>query len=102
GQGQQQAATAMGQVAENLGQPKTSGPSLTEEQLLSVARGEQFGQNAPGYERLRAKALDDGMTGTAAGFLTNGRYGSSVMGDAVGTAATDVLAGMDYQNYQND
>ncbi len=102
GHGQQQAANDMGQVADRLGQPTSTGPSLTEEQLLSVARGEQFGQNAPGYERLRQKALDDAMTNTAAGFLTNGRYGSSVMGDAVGTAATDVLAGMDYTNYQND
>jgi hypothetical protein len=79
-----------------------TGPSLTEQQLMSVAKGEQMGVEAPGYARLREKALDDAMTGVGAAFLTNGRYGSTVMGDAAGGAATDVLAGMDYTNYQND
>lgn len=111
---QRQAMTSVGAVANTLGQPSAAqtgftemyqsagAPSLTESQLMSVARGEQFGQQAPGYARLREKALDDTLTGVGASFLTNGRYGSSVMGDAAGEAATGVIAGMDYQNYQSD
>lgn len=76
--------------------------SLTEQQLMNVAKGGAFGQNAPGYARLRQDALDDALGGVGSAFLTNGRFGSNVMGDAAGEAATGVLAGMDYQNYQND
>jgi hypothetical protein len=77
-------------------------PSLTESQLMNVAKGGAFGMQEPGYARMRESALNDALTGVASSFLTDGRFGSSVMGDAAGEAATETLAGLDYQNYMND
>lgn len=67
-----------------------------------VAAGNRFGENAPGYATLRKNALDDALGGVGSAFQNNGRFGSSVMGDAAGTAATNAIAGLDYNNYQND
>ncbi len=77
-------------------------PSLTEQQLMQVATGKRFGEDAPGYAALRQNALDDALGGVGSSFLTDGRFGSSVMGDAAGEAATGVLSGMDYQRYNDD
>lgn len=71
-------------------------------ELADIAGGKRFGMNDPGYATMRAGALDDAMTGVGSSFLTDGRFGSSVMGDAAGTAATQTLAGLDYANLQND
>lgn len=71
-------------------------------ELADIASGSRFGMNDPGYASLRAGALDDAMTGVASSFLTDGRFGSSVMGDAAGKAATETLAGLDYGNFLND
>ena len=78
------------------------GPSLTESTLMNVAQGGAFGTNDPGYARMRQGALDDALTGVGSSFLTDGRFGSSIMGDAAGEAATETLAGLDYANFQND
>lgn len=71
-------------------------------ELADIASGKRFGMNDPGYAKMRAGALDDALTGVGSSFLTDGRYGSSVMGDAAGEAATETLAGLDYANFQND
>lgn len=71
-------------------------------ELADIASGSRFGMNDPGYATMRAGALDDAMTGVGSSFLTDGRFGSTVMGDAAGTAATQTLAGLDYANFQND
>ena len=71
-------------------------------ELADIASGKRFGMDDPGYAAMRAGALDDAMTGVASSFLTDGRFGSSVMGDAAGEAATQTLAGLDYANFQND
>lgn len=55
--------------------------------------------NAPGYAALRQRGIDDALTGVGSSFLTDGRFGSSAMGDAAGEAASDVALGYDYQNY---
>lgn len=55
--------------------------------------------NAPGYAALRQKGIDDALTGVGSSFLTDGRFGSSVMGEAAGEAAADTALGFDYQNY---
>lgn len=68
----------------------------------AIASGQRFGMNDPGYASMRQGALDDALTGVGSSFLTDGRFGSSVMGDAAGTAATQTLAGLDYSNFQND
>lgn len=70
--------------------------------FADIAAGNRFGMNDPGYATMRQGALDDAMTGVGSSFLTDGRFGSSVMGDAAGKAATQTLAGLDYQNFQND
>jgi hypothetical protein len=70
--------------------------------FADIAAGKRFGMNDPGYAAMRAGALDDAMTGVGSSFLTDGRFGSSVMGEAAGKAATQTLAGLDYQNFQND
>jgi len=70
--------------------------------FADIAAGNRFGTNDPGYSAMRQGALDDAMTGVGSSFLTDGRFGSSVMGDAAGKAATQTLAGLDYQNFQND
>lgn len=71
-------------------------------ELADIASGQRFGMNDPGYAAMREGALDDALTGVGSSFLTDGRFGSSVMGDAAGTAATQTLAGLDYANFQND
>jgi hypothetical protein len=78
------------------------GVSGATKELADIASGSRFGMNDPGYAKMRAGALDDAMTGVGSSFLTDGRYGSSVMGDAAGEAATETLAGLDYANFQND
>ncbi len=95
---------ALGSVGNNYGNLYTQagGKSLTEQQLMGVAQGKQFGQAAPGYAQVRQNALDDALSGVGTAFTANGRFGSSVMGDAAGQAATGVLSNLDYQNYQND
>lgn len=71
-------------------------------ELADIASGNRFGMDDPGYAALRQGALDDAMTGVGSSFLTDGRFGSSVMGDAAGKAATQTLAGLDYANHQAD
>lgn len=71
-------------------------------ELADIASGQRFGMDDPGYAAMRAGALDDAMTGVGSSFLTDGRFGSSVMGEAAGEAATQTLAGLDYANFQND
>lgn len=78
------------------------GVSGATRELADIASGKRFGMNDPGYAALRAGALDDALTGVSSSFLTDGRFGSSVMGDAAGKAATETLAGLDYANFQND
>ncbi len=71
-------------------------------ELADIASGSRFGMNDPGYAKMRQGALDDALTGVGSSFLTDGRFGSSVMGDAAGEAATQTLAGLDYANLQSD
>lgn len=71
-------------------------------ELADIASGARFGTNDPGYAAMREGALNDAMRGVGSSFLTDGRFGSSVMGEAAGKAATQTLAGLDYANFQND
>lgn len=68
----------------------------------AIASGQRFGMNDPGYATLRQNAINDATTGVASSFLTDGRFGSSVMGDAAGEAIAGTIAGLDYANFQND
>lgn len=80
----------------------SAGISGATSQMADIAAGNRFGMNDPGYATMRQGALNDAMTGVGSSFLTDGRFGSSVMGDAAGEAATQTLAGLDYANFQND
>jgi hypothetical protein len=68
----------------------------------AIASGQRFGMNDPGYATLRQNAINDATTGVASSFLTDGRFGSSVMGDAAGEAIAGTIAGLDFANFQND
>ncbi len=71
-------------------------------ELADIASGSRFGMDDPGYAAMREGVLDDVVTGQNSVSLTDGRFGSTVHGDAVGRAATQTLAGLDYANLQND
>jgi len=79
-----------------------TGPSLTESSLMGVAQGNHFGQNAPGYERLRSRAMDDASTSINQTFGNSGRFGSGGHVESLGEGLFNASAGLDYQNYQND
>lgn len=79
-----------------------AGPSLTESQLMGVATGQHFGTEAPGYRALRDRVADDTLTRINSTFSNSGRLGSREHLDTAGEAVGGALAGMDYQNYQND
>lgn len=67
-----------------------------------VAAGNRFGMDDPGYAALRAKAADDTLTGVNALFTQSGRFGSGSHVRNATESLGNVLAGMDYQNFQND
>lgn len=71
-------------------------------ELADIASGQRFGMNDPGYAALRQGAIDDTLTNINSSFLTDGRFGSSVMGDAAGRGVSSTIAGLDYGNFQND
>lgn len=70
--------------------------------FADIAAGNRFGEAAPGYAALRQGVSDDTMRDVGSSFLTDGRFGSSVMGEAAGKGLGSALAGMDYTNYGND
>jgi hypothetical protein len=77
-------------------------PSLTESTLMNVARGGAFGTADPGYQRLRANAADDTLSTINSAFNASGRFGGGSNMETAGEGVTNAIAGMDYQNYQND
>lgn len=112
GQGQQDAMATVGNVGNQFGQIANDGfgamaasardPSLTEQQLMGVATGQAMGQNAPGYAELRQNLADDTMGAINSGYLSGGRFGSSVHAESAGKGLSNALANLDYTNYQND
>lgn len=61
-----------------------------------------YDQNAPGYQAMRDQSLNDAITGVTAGQLGSGLLGSrSYIQDAT-KAATNAIAPLDYQNFQNN
>ncbi len=77
-------------------------PSLTEQQLMNVATGGAFGTNDPGFAALRSKAGDDALRTVNAAFNSNGRFGGDSNIKTAGEGVGNALAGLDYQNFQND
>lgn len=71
-------------------------------ELADIASGKRFGMNDPGYAALRQGAIDDTLTNVNSSFLTDGRFGSTVQGEAAGRGVSQTIAGLDYGNFQND
>lgn len=71
-------------------------------ELADIAGGKRFGMNDPGYAALRQGAIDDTLTNINSSFLTDGRFGSTVQGEAAGRGVASTIAGLDYGNFQND
>jgi hypothetical protein len=57
--------------------------------------------DAPGYAAVRRGVADDTLRDVGSSFLTDGRFGSSVMGESAGEGLGKVLGAMDMQNYEN-
>jgi hypothetical protein len=71
-------------------------------ELADIASGKRFGMNDPGYADMRQGAIDDSVTAGNSSFLTDGRFGSTVHGEAIGRGVSQTIAGLDYGNFQND
>jgi hypothetical protein len=71
-------------------------------ELADIASGNRFGTDDPGYAALRQGAIDDTLTNVNSSFLTDGRFGSTVQGEAAGRGVAQTIAGLDYGNFQND
>lgn len=71
-------------------------------ELADIASGKRFGMNDPGYADMRQGAIDDTLTNINSSFLTDGRFGSTVQGEAAGRGVSQTIAGLDYGNFQND
>lgn len=78
------------------------GVSGSTSELADIASGKRFGMNDPGYASLRQGAIDDTLGAVNSSFLTDGRFGSTVHGEAAGRGVASTIAGLDYGNYQND
>lgn len=70
--------------------------------FANIAAGKRFGEADPGYAALRTNVANDTLRDVGSSFLTDGRFGSSVMGEAAGEGLGNALAGLDYQNHQSD
>ncbi len=57
---------------------------------------------APGYETLRANAMDDARTAVNQQFGASGRFGAGSHVSDLGRGITDAVAGLDYRNYEAD
>lgn len=105
---------AYGSIANSLRNPSAAetaysgllsgmgGPSLTEQQLMNVATGGAFGNEAPGYATMRQNIADTALTGVNSAFANTGRYGAGTHVGAASEGIASALAPLDYQNYQND
>lgn len=67
-----------------------------------VAAGNRFGENAPGFDRLRQNAIDDAAVASNSSFLSSGTVGSDRHKQNTGEGITNAIASLDYTNYQND
>lgn len=76
-------------------------PALREAQSGIQGYLRESQADAPGYAAVRQNAMNDAARDVGSSFLTDGRFGSTVMGDAAGEAIGGVAAQMDMQNYEN-
>lgn len=68
----------------------------------SIAAGQRFGEAAPGYAALRSGVIDDTLAATNSAFNASGRFGGGANVNQANLGIGKAVAGLDYQNYQND
>lgn len=73
-----------------------AGPSLTEQRF----GGTNYGTEAPGYQTLRNKLVDDVTTNNLAAFNNSGMFGSDDNRSSLAEGLTNGLAAMDMDQYQ--
>lgn len=61
-----------------------------------------FAQDAPGYQAVRDKVSNDALTSVNGLFNNSGRFGGGTHVVKAAEGVGNVLAGLDYQNFQND
>lgn len=61
-----------------------------------------YGQDAPGYQRMRQQLLDDAVTNVGRDFAASGRSGGGSYIDQATESSLNAIAPLDYQNFQND
>lgn len=81
---------------------QAANPSLSESQLMDVALGKRFGEEDPGYSRLRSNLINDVTTNDLTAFNNSGMFGSDSNRKSLAKGLGDSLAGLDYANHQND
>lgn len=77
-------------------------PSLTEQQLGGVARGEYLNGANPYFEQNLQNSLQDAGTGVNAALGANGRYGSSVHVNQLGTTLGQLSTSARSSQYENE
>lgn len=85
------------------GMADTGGLTANQRGAISYLQSVMDGTGtAPGYETLRANAMDDARTAVNQQFGASGRFGAGSHVADLGRGITDAAAGLDYANYQND
>lgn len=74
----------------------------TMDEFGQIAAGNRFGQDAPGYSTLRSGVIDDTLAATNNAFNASGRFGGGSNVESANKGIGSAVAGLDYQNYQND
>jgi hypothetical protein len=64
----------------------------------AIASGQNISD--PTYDRVRSGAIDDSIQAGNSSFLTDGRFGSTVHGGAIGEGVGKAVAGLDYARQQ--
>lgn len=70
--------------------------------LGNAASGGAYGMNDPGYAALRQNAINDTQTAVNSQFNNSGRFGGGTHVGKLGEGISNTIAGLDYNNFQND
>jgi hypothetical protein len=101
-----QGATTQGALGGILGNANPGGYSGHVNSAIGdfgdIAAGKRFGMDDPGYAQLRSKLGSDTLRDVNAIFTGSGRFGSGSHVDTATSSLGNVLAGLDYGNFQND
>jgi hypothetical protein len=76
--------------------------SLTEKTLMGVAKGNYLSGSDPYFEQNLQKSLGDASLGVNAAIGANGRYGSSVQADTLGSTLGNISSQARSANYQSE